>query len=98
MTVKRIAVISRQPVIRIRFVTSALKPPRDASVPLRIRATFVETFVETVVETFVETFADPHADPHGKEAGCDHFKSAGDPHPLCDICSKASTGRFCTTT
>ena len=33
-----------------------------------------------------------------QETGCDHFKSAGDPHPLCDICSKVSTGRFCTTT
>ena len=41
---------------------------------------------------------DPHADPHDREADCGHFKSAGDPHPLCDICSKASTGRFCTTT
>ena len=94
MTVKRIVATSSRAVIRIRFVTSALKPPRDASVPLRIRATFVETFVKT----FVETFADPHADPHGKEAGCDHFKSAGDPHPLCEICSKAYTGRFSTTT
>ena len=41
---------------------------------------------------------DSHADPHDGEADCGHFKSAGDPHPLCDICAKASTGRFCTTT
>ena len=34
---------------------------------------------------------DPHADPHDSEADCGHFKSTGDPHPLCDICSKAST-------
>ena len=40
---------------------------------------------------------DPHADPHDGEAECGHFKSAGDPHPLCDICAKVSTGRFCTT-
>ena len=33
-----------------------------------------------------------------QEAGCEHFKSAGDPHPLCDICMKVSTGRYCTTT
>ena len=33
-----------------------------------------------------------------QEAGSEHFKSAGDPHLLCDICMTVSTGRYCTTT
>ena len=28
----------------------------------------------------------------------EHFKSAGDPHPLCDVCMKVSQDGFCTTT
>ena len=42
---KRAVITSRQPVFRILSVTSARKSPRDASVPLRIRATFVKTLI-----------------------------------------------------
>ena len=45
MVGNRTVITSSRPVIRMLCVISALKSPRDASVPLRIRATFVKTLI-----------------------------------------------------
>ena len=55
MIVKRIVVTSSEPVIRIRFVTCAPKPPRDASVPRRIRAACVKTSIRQIWRRITDT-------------------------------------------